>query len=192
MATDTQPPYTWNVHALSRKLAELYASEPHLKPHWNEERPQVESRLTVLAARMKRQYADPSLLGVGGAGIVLRVTDKELGDQHCAVKFPRPVSGQTDLLTALLDKEIKHLAKLRHTSIVRIHSRGTLLAPTRPPSHFPFYVMDFISGESSSKHLCSDERAVTEAELVRLVGSTLDAIAYLHRRSTAHLRHQAR
>ena len=187
MATDTQPPYTWNVHSLSRKLAELYASEPHLKPHWNEERPQVESRLKMLAARMQRQYADPSLLGVGGAGIVLRVTDRELGDQHCAVKFPRPVSGQTDLLTALLDKEIKHLAKLRHTSIVRIHSRGTLLAATTPPSHFPFYVMDFISGESSSKHLCSDERAVTEAELVRLVGSTLDAIAYLHQRSTAHL-----
>ena len=136
---------------------------------------------------MNRQYAEPSLLGVGGAGIVLKVTDKHLGDQPCAVKFPRPVSGQNALLTALLDKEITHLAALRHTSIVRIHNRGTLLAQTQPVSNFPFYVMDFVAGESSSRYLDSDQAPVAEANVVRLVDSTLDAVAYLHRRSTAHL-----
>ena len=187
MATRNIPPYTWNVPLLLRKTKERYESHAHLRQRWSSESKQIGARLKALEARLGRQYAEPSLLGVGGAGIVLRVLDRDLGDQLCAVKFPRPVSGQTELLTALLDKEIKHLATLRHTSIVRIHNRGTLLAQTTPTSHFPFYVMDFVAGESSSRYLDPTHKSVTETDLVRLVGSTLDAVAYLHRRSTAHL-----
>ena len=187
MAIRNEPPYSWNVPLLLRKTKDLYESHAHLKQRWSSERAQVEERLRALETRLCRQYAEPSLLGVGGAGIVLRVMDRDLGDQLCAVKFPRPVSGQAELLTGLLDKEIKHLATLRHTSIVRIHNRGTLIARTTPPSHFHYYVMDFVAGESSSRYLDPADGPVTEAELVRLVVSTLDAVAYLHRRSTAHL-----
>ena len=99
MPTSTEPPYRWNVSSLSRKIQEEYRAHQHLASSWTSESPQVTARLKALESRMNRQYAEPSLLGVGGAGIVLKVTDKHLGDQPCAVKFPRPVSGQTDLLT---------------------------------------------------------------------------------------------
>ena len=47
--------------------------------------------------------------------------------------------------------------------------------------------MDFIAGRSSSQYLDSNQIPVAEASVVRLVNSTLDAVSYLHRRSTAHL-----
>lgn len=181
-------PYAWAITSLIREIEQIYRSDQGLAPYWPSEEPSIDARLRALHGKLRGQYAEPVVLGVGGAGIVLKLIDRELGDQPCALKFPRPVAGQTDLLRSLLDKEIRSLATLRHTSIVRIHSRGMLPARgtgAAPLETFPYYVMDFIAGLSSSKYL--RQTAVGELAVARLVGQTVSALAYMHSRQIAHL-----
>ena len=185
MAKSEEPPYPWNIRALMRTLEKIYLEDLILKQYWPTEKAIVEARFKALQARLQKQYAEPEVIGVGGAGIVLKMADRQLGDRLCALKFPRPVANQTALLKSLLDKEIRNLATFRHTSIIRIHARGVLLAATSPPETFPYYVMDFILGQGSSQYFRTTP--VDEAVVIRLVTLTLRAVAYMHSKKTAHL-----
>jgi len=96
----------------------------------------------------------------------------------------------------MMDKEIAYLAKLRHSSIVRIHgsnrltesspkSAGKHTGTPREEQMFPYYVMDFIKGDSSQHFFANNP--VSGYDFVRIVRATVDAINYLHTNFVAHL-----
>lgn len=178
-----QPP--WNIQELLKQLEEQYKAKG-IETYWKHETATISSRLLGLAERLSERYSDPKIEGLGGSAVVLRVTDRQLSDQPCALKFPRPVPGKSDLLVAMMDKEISHLAKLRHGSIVRIHGRGRIQEPnTITASFFPYYIMDYVAGSSSSAYLRETE--VNERSFIKVIHATVDALRYLHVSSTAHL-----
>lgn len=181
---DAKPPYKWNISILARALESKYQEEG-LTEWWKTERERVTDRLTRLQNALQSRYSDPSILGVGGSGIVLKLIDRDLANQPVALKFPRPVAGQSEQLAALLSKEISSLATLRHTSIIRIHSKGTVAESIAPFPSFSYYVMDYVDGSPSAKFFRKAE--VSEEQFISVLQSVVDALAYLHDRSTAHL-----
>src|SRR6266436_4677011 len=106
----------WNIDELMAQLENKYNTH-NLQEYWSDEKPRVSARLKSLSAELSSRYVDPAVCGLGGSGIVIKVSDSQLSDQACALKFPRPVPGKSNLLVSMMDKEIAYLAKLRHSSI---------------------------------------------------------------------------
>jgi len=175
---------TWDLSALATSLETAYAAEGHVE-YWSAECDSVLTRLNRLEHQLSDRYAEPFLLGVGVSGIAIRLTDRLLSQQFVALKFPRPVPGRADLLGSLMDKEIGHLAKLRHSAVVRLHTSGTLGNKAESCGRFPYYVMDFISGNKSITYFESQQ--VDDLSFIQIVQKTATAIAYLHDNGVAHL-----
>jgi hypothetical protein len=185
MSTVLSPtPANWNINRLLTEVQAGYASEG-ISDVWAAEEESVRRRLESLRGRLSVRYQDPKSLGIGGSGIVLKLTDTELSNEPVALKFPRPVQGQMEALAELLNKEVSHLVTLRHSSIVRLRGYGTLLDAAAKFQPFPYYVMDFIDGAKSQKYMESvplDDHAFYD-----FLDRAVDALAYLHANSTLHL-----
>jgi HD superfamily phosphohydrolase len=186
---------SWNIDELMHQLEEKYVAH-NSSEYWSNEKLRVRSRLDSLCTELSSRYIDPVVLGLGGSAVVIRISDCQLSGQACALKFPRPVPGKSNLLVSMMDKEIAYLAKLRHSSIVRIHGSSRLdeshsmrhEAQTDSSGEmrlFPYYVMDFIDGDSSERFF--KEKRVSTEYFVHIVRATVDAVNYLHQNSVAHL-----
>ena len=128
MAKSEEPPYPWNIRALMRTLEKLYLEDSTLKQYWSTEKAIVEARFQALQARLQKQYAEPEVIGIGGAGIVLKIADRQLGDRLCALKFPRPV-GQS---SCSLDKP--HRQGNSQSRNVSAHGNHSNSRPRNPDS----------------------------------------------------------
>ncbi len=170
----------WNVGEVLVELHTKYVSSGR-EGAWASEMPDNGSILAALAARLGR-YERPSVAGLGGLGIVLKVHDKLLNGQACAVKFPRPKQGSHDLFTEMIDKEIARLSEIRHSGIVRIHAADTLKEVSGVEGQVPFYIMDFVDGRSSVAYL---EDAGPD-QIVSLAMGTVEALGALHRADMVH------
>ena len=179
-----QPPYKWLVPKLLNELKAAYA-DGLPKRYWEQERETLASRLKALSNKLSGRYSNPELAGLGGSGVVLKLRDEDLAQQPVALKFPRPVAGQDDILKSLVRSEIGHLATLHHTSVVRIHGRGTGVQTTGSVAAFPFYLMDFVDGASSGKYF--DNPSLPQETVIEIVERIADAIRYLHAAGVAHL-----
>ncbi|HEV3048643.1 MAG TPA: protein kinase, partial [Solirubrobacteraceae bacterium] len=170
----------WDVDALMADLGEKYSTSGR-EGAWGTEYQDNRAILDALAARLGR-YDTPSVAGLGGLGIVLRVHDRLLNGQACAVKFPRPKQGSQDLFAEMIDKEIARLADIRHSGIVRIHAADTLKDVDGVDGPVPFYVMDFVEGRSSLAYLHESGHD----RIVELAIGTVDALAALHHAGMVH------
>ncbi len=87
-------------------------------------------------------YRVERVLGSGGMGDVYAVTDKNLGSL-CVIKILQP-----DLSRSALRERFEHearvIAQINHPNIVRVTRLGTLPDDARTP----FYVMEFLVGQS--------------------------------------------
>lgn len=185
MTAGTDPNWaTWPIPKLLSELKEAYKNEG-IGDVWASEEEPMRSRLESLRTRLSGRYKNPTTLGVGGSGVVLKLSDDQLSDKPVALKFPRPVQGQADALADLLGKEVQHLVELRHSSIVRIHSFGTTAESGKKFVPFPYFVMDFVDGAKSNRFL--ENVALDDAGFYDFLYRTVDAIAYLHSTSTVHM-----
>lgn len=170
---------SWDIEALVDGLESLYSKSPARKTAWPDEKDGVRRALEKLSERLRR-YTDPKALGVGGLGIVLKVTDRALKDQNCAIKFPRPKTGSQELFGEMISKEIDRLSEIRHAGVVRIHAAG--LVQLSSNQDLPFYVMDFIDGSDSSDYISTEQGA----PLVEVIRQTADAVEALHATDLVH------
>jgi len=152
---------------------------------WDREFKDIQGQLEGLAKHLGDRYGRPSVIAVGGAGIILKVSDRDLNNSDFAVKFPRPIPGREKQMTELLEKEIRCLSRIRHESIVRIVGAGWF--DVRGGTRFPYYVMDYIKGQSSRSFLRENE--VSEEEFIRIVHLTVDAIHHMHHNPEVPLVH---
>jgi serine/threonine protein kinase len=172
----------WDVEELLDQLESLYLKRNHPE-QWAAELPEVRIRLKAIGDEVGYRYGDAAAKGVGGSGIVLRVSDHQLDDSQCALKFPRPVPGKAELVKAMLAKEITYLIRLRHPSIVRIHS--SIEAKMNDVGAVPAYVMDYLDGDDSAKYFAT--REVDETSFLQLLERLVQAIAYMHQFDLAHM-----
>ncbi len=116
-------------------------------------------------------------LGRGGMGTVFLARDVAL-DRPVAIKSMRPEYASAAAVERF-QGEAQTLAKLRHAHIVPVHATGLARG-----LGIPFYVMDYLVGETLEQRLV--QGALPQADAIRLCGQLLDALAVAHRHGIVH------
>jgi len=165
-----------------RDIETLYERNATLRAAWDSERAAVAIAVDEISADLKDQYQLGDALGVGGSGIVIRVSDVRLGVDR-ALKFSRPSPGKQDLLAALLASESERLMELSHPYLMRVHARGQVEADEH---RIPYYVMDLFSDVSDADDYVKRED-VAEEDLLQLLERVLEAVTYMHSQGQVHL-----
>ena len=119
----------------------------------------------------------------GDEGDVYQATYRDLLD--CAIKFVDP----EQVKESMIETEVRLLALLRHTHLVRITSFAMGM-PTPPVSQpklmrkpWFYIVMEFVPGEPIDQTW----RGIEGPDLLRLLDQLLDAVVYLHHRGVLHM-----
>jgi serine/threonine protein kinase/tetratricopeptide (TPR) repeat protein len=126
-------------------------------------------------------------IGQGGMGAVFRALDRLNAEAIALKRVHTPIAQlefasrgvDSDTHTALLALalEFRTLAGLRHRHIVSVIDYGF------DEQHQPFFTMELING---AKSLTAFATGLAMPQKMRLLISTLQALAYLHRRSIIH------
>lgn len=110
---------------------------------------------------LARRYGDPKLLGRGGMGVVLRVTDRSL-DREVALKL-LSVEPSPELLSRM-EREARVLARIRHPGVIEVYDHGV-------SEGRPFLVMEYLRG----RDLSSLPPGVAPLEIMLTVSEALEA-----------------
>jgi serine/threonine protein kinase len=122
------------------------------------------------------QYAIIETLGHGGMGIVYRGFEAALG-RYVAIKMIRAGShaGKQAILRFLT--EMKAIARLKHPNIVQLFHTGQI-------GTLPYFVMEWIDGESLAVRLARGRLPLTDA--VQLIRILAEAVALAHQNNVVH------
>ena len=123
--------------------------------------------LSRLQAALGPQYRLERELGYGGMGVVFLARDTTL-DRPVAVKVVHPELAVHSSITQRFLAEARMIARLRHPSIVAVHSAGEATG-------LFYYVMDYVPGESLRQRL-QREGQLPPAEVIRIVADLADAL----------------
>ncbi|HSB55260.1 MAG TPA: serine/threonine-protein kinase, partial [Gemmatimonadales bacterium] len=120
-----------------------------------------------LQAALGSQYRLERELGHGGMGVVFLARDTTL-DRPVAVKVVHPDLAVHASITQRFLAEARMIARLRHPSIVAIHTAGETTGVF-------YYVMDYVPGESLRQRLTREGRLPID-EVIRIVADLADAL----------------
>lgn len=129
--------------------------------------------------QLPARYANPSLLGQGGMGVVFEAQDtllcRKVAVKVLALGQPGGEPGGEACQRFL--REARVLAALDHPGILRIHDVSV--------EPFPFFTMEFLEGEALEDY---GRRAgpLGAAEASGLVAGALDALQYAHGKGVVH------
>jgi WD40 repeat protein len=115
-------------------------------------------------------------IGRGGAGRVLRATDRSLG-RPVAIK--QTLDGAPDL-DARFYREMRLTARLQHPGIVPLYDAG------RWPNGQPFYAMKLVEGRSLKELLAGCPKLDDRLAYLPKLLSACDAVAYAHAQGIVH------
>lgn len=114
-------------------------------------------------------------LGQGGMGSVFLATDSKLG-RPVAIKVVAQSFHDGSNLRARFDSEIKTLASLQHTYIAQLFSAGEFEGQ-------PYFVMEFVDGQTLDEHA---KEPMPGAEVAELVSKLCEAITFCHTKNVLH------
>ena len=128
------------------------------------------------------RYVRIRFCGQGGLGSVWMAFDRHLG-RHVAIKHVKPYSNDPVKLHRKLKNEARITARLNHPGIVAVHEFHEENAD-------PFYVMEYINGESlrdriARFHAASFDRR-SFAQLIRDFQSVCEAVGNSHQQQIRH------
>jgi serine/threonine-protein kinase len=121
-------------------------------------------------------YIDKEL-GHGAMGTVYRALDQET-QKKLAIKVIGPALASNPTVLARFEREAKILKKLKHPNIVRLFGTGSY-------HKTPFYVMEFIDGETLQAVLERRGRFTWE-EVVELGKQVCSALQHAHHQGIIH------
>lgn len=156
-------------------------NKARLATEWAGEEPALRNLIPTVLADLPNIYTEADPIDVGGGGIVFRVRDTSLG-VYRALKIPRPVSGQEQIIANILASEVDKLVNLVHTNLMPIYARG---AVQHNDVTYPWYIMEFLTAQDSDKFL--SKRKVSADDFFQILDQLLDAVAYMHEEGTVHL-----
>lgn len=179
------------IESLLKRVGEKY--EKH--EDFEKEAGALRKILIAIYDRLNKRYEFIGPLGVGGAGVVLHLKDRELNLDR-ALKFPRPT---TEDIIDSVKNEIETMNRIRHDHLIALHQLGEV--PIDKAQH-PFFVMDFVKGadfrkwllswlDESSKALADGSRSLEKcSEITQLTANFFlqigRAIAFLHGNGIIH------
>lgn len=165
----------WKVARIISEIRLEYEGQGILSD-WAKEEEGVVTAVRTIAEALEGRYDYRRVLGVGGSGVVLRLSDDQFPTIDNALKFPRPVAGKVDEVAALLRQEITYLAKLRHRNVVRINDYR-FISNVECYGELPFYLMEAIEGASSQDYLRSNSQVES---VMRVFSDAAEVVRYLH------------
>jgi serine/threonine-protein kinase len=130
-----------------------------------------------LQAALGPQYRLESELGQGGMGVVFLARDITL-DRPVAIKVIRPELAAHSSITQRFLAEARLVARLRHPSIVTVHTAGEA-------DGLFYYVMDLVPGESLRQRLTRVGKLPTD-EVTQIVADLADALAAAGHQGVVH------
>jgi len=134
----------------------------------------VESSLEVVDHR----YELLSLLGEGGMGSVYKVRDRELG-KIFALKFLRPELVPDKFVMKRFEQEIQAESSLSHANLVTIYAHG------KTTKGVPYFVMDYVPGESLATILKREGR-LEAATAIDIFIQICDGLIHAHQKGMVH------
>jgi serine/threonine-protein kinase len=134
--------------------------------------------MSRLQAALGTQYRLEREIGHGGMGVVFLARDTTL-DRPVAVKVVHPDLAVHSSITQRFLAEARMIARLRHPSIVAVHTAGEATG-------LFYYVMDYVAGESL-RHRLQRESRLPVKDVTRMVADLADA---LHAAAQAGLVHR--
>jgi HD superfamily phosphohydrolase len=163
-------------------LREKYAGLKNGEQRWDEENPVLQKILCELGEAIAPRYKLLSPIGVGGAGVIIKVYDTNLEVEQ-ALKVARPVEGKYSLMAEIIAGEISHLRSSAHPNIIDIfyHDRVAV-----DGTAWPYYIMEYVAGACDALEYLS-ERNATAAQMVSVVRQCAEGMSYLHTRGAVHL-----
>lgn len=185
------PELRWPTEKIIADIHQSYLDDPDLREFWDAEAQGIGVAVSQIGLALpKDRYTYKSVMGVGGSGIVLRLSDDIFIHLDNALKFPRPVAGKIIPVAEMLAKEMNFLAELRHPGIVRILYYCTV-ENVEVYGSLPFYLMEAVDGLRSDKYvleiskqyeppLRESDVSQLESSLLTLFRNVLDTLRYLH------------
>jgi len=140
--------------------------------------PTVGADARVFVGQAFGKYELVDIIGSGGMGVVLRGRHATLG-RAVAVKLLQPGLGDATFRERFL-REAKLLAGLHHPNIVQVHDFDV------SPGDVPYYVMEFLEGESLARRLAAAPQGLPWARCVPLLRGIAAALAHAHARGIVH------
>ena len=131
----------------------------------------------ALQEALAPQYRLERELGRGGMGVVFRATDTTL-DRPVAIKVVHPELAAHASIVRRFLAEARTIARLRHPSIVAVHTAGTAQG-------LLYYVMDEVEGESLRSRL-DREGKLPVADVTRIVADLASALDASGRAGVVH------
>lgn len=150
--------------------------------------------IDALAAKLSSQFTTATLRGMGGSGVVLRLSASEDGPNEPTkcVKFPHPtiaLPGNFSLIE-ILDNEAIRLQSVHHQNIMPIDDVIELdltkdKRVLERDRRVPCYVMPFVEAKELNEFLATPE--ASSADLIRTLVQVAEALEYLHGMGLVHL-----
>lgn len=137
------------------------------------------SYLTELAERLAPGVQLLHRLGAGGMGVVFLGRDAVLR-RSVAIKVLAPELSENSGARTRFMREAQAAAAVTHPNVVSVYHVDTL-----PRSGMPYYLMQFIEGQSLGERL-TEGRALGESTARRVIGEVAAALAAAHSRGLVH------
>ena len=139
---------------------------------------EISGQLDPYLGKIAGSYRIIELLGEGGMGFVYRAEHLSL-QKKAAIKLIRPELAQRRDIAERFLAEAQIISQLNHEHIVGIMDVGML------DGELPYFVMEFLEGESLSKLL--EQRArLSPSQTIALLTQLLEALSVAHQRGIIH------
>ncbi|MEM9182400.1 MAG: protein kinase [Pseudomonadota bacterium] len=123
------------------------------------------------------QYKVESELGRGGMGVVFKAHDEAL-NRHVAIKVLSEQLATDESVVERFKREAKSMAALNDARIIQIYFIGE-------DEGQPYFVMEYVEGESLSERLKRDGR-LPIAEALEILRQAAEGLAVAHDRGVVH------
>lgn len=153
---------------------------PELLDFGHPEQATIHSGSVNFANRMpaSERYLNPTVIGVGGFGVVISVFDRILG-VPVALKFLRPSLGKSSQIRNRFVVEAQTTASLFHHGIIRTYELACI------DSHLTISCA-LASGGSLAELKTKSSRSWTSQQAAWFIGEIADAVQYAHSMATLH------
>src|SRR2546422_1024095 len=106
--------------------------------------------LQLIEVKLQGRYELLGTIAKGGAGVVLKVKDSNLGVVR-ALKCARPSQGKEPILVKILASEISKLREMSHQNLVTLFYSDAVEQGDR---EWPYYIMEYVEeGQDFYKYL---------------------------------------
>lgn len=162
------------------QLEKIYFSHGK-NSEWTYEKDIIQVIISQIEIKIKDRYRIIKPINIGGTAIVFLVEDNNL-NSYQVLKFPRPIQGNEELITHILDSEIERLRDASHENIIALNYKGQVATDD---TKWPFYVMEYIEGAQDAWEFIQENHP-GHKWITRLIKKTANGLMFLHNKNTLH------